>query len=182
MEGRLDAEHVVAVGAEVEVRARQHRRRRVDHQARHRGQQHHAHEARQRVHVRAAQDVAGLLERGALELVERRRLAFGPAEEEIAQAARRGLGEDQQRAPREVAEHVEQDRRDDLARLAEQVGDLLEPDDGDRRHADHDPPVGHLRQRGRGVAGADVLHFLERVQLERLEIADVVHASGGLCR
>ena len=56
----------------------------------------------------------------------------------------------------------------DILRIAEQLGHILDARDVDLRHADHDAPVRHLRQRGRRVPRADVRHFAERVDLERL--------------
>src|SRR4029077_9097556 len=55
------------------------------------------------------------------------------------------------------------------------VGDVFEPRDVDLRHRDHDPPVGELRQGRRGVAGADGGHLPQGVDLQRLQVADVVH-------
>ena len=58
---------------------------------------------------------------------------------------------------------------DDLRR------NVLEPRHVDRRHADHDRLADHLRQRGGGVAGADVRDFAQRVQLDGLQRTEVFH-------
>jgi hypothetical protein len=180
LELRLDAEDVVALVAEIGVRRGEHRARQVDHQRRHGGEEHHPHEVGERVHVRRREDVARLFDRRLLELAEDARGAERPVEQDLREPHRRVAREDEQRAARQVAEHVHQHRGDDLVGLGDQLGDVLEADDLQPRHVDHDAPRRHLRQRGRRVAGADVGDLAQRVDLEFVQLAHVKH--GYRCR
>src|SRR5213594_3551583 len=173
----LDAEHEVALVPEVEVRGREHRRGEVHHETRHGRQQQHPHEVGQRVHVGAGQDVAGFLEARLLEHVEHVRRPDRPPQQHVAQPPPHRLREEQQGASRQIPQHVHQHGGDDVLRVAEQVRDFFEPRDVDLRHADHDPAVGELRQRRRGVAGADVRHLAQRVDLELFQVPDVLHLA-----
>ena len=58
---------------------------------------------------------------------------------------------------------------------ADELGHLLERPHVDLGHGDHDRAVGHLRQRGRRVAGADVGHLAQRVELQLLQVPHVFH-------
>ena len=59
---------------------------------------------------------------------------------------------------------------------ADQIGDLLQRPHVHLGHGDHDRAVGHLGQRRGGVAGADVGHLAQRVELQRLQVPHVFHA------
>ena len=81
----------------------------------------------------------------------------------------RCFGEQHQRAAGQVAHHVHEHGGHDLVGPADQVGDLLQRPHVDLGHGDHDRAIGHLRQRRGGVAGADVGHLAQRVELQLLE-------------
>src|SRR3954464_3853854 len=174
----LDAEDVILLRAELQIGRRQHRRRHVHREARRRWQEHDVHEFAQRVHVRRAEDVPRLLERGLLHLAELLRRPRIAVEHQLSEAQRGWPGKDEHGASGEIAEHVHQHRRDRLVGLGHLRRDLLETRDIDCRDADHDRPSNHLRERGRGGPGADVRYFLQRIELDRLERADVVHGYG----
>ena len=76
--------------AELQIRRRQHRRRHVHGETRRRRKQHESHEIAQRVHVGAAQNVAGLLDRRLLELAEGASGSVRPTQHELREPDRRG--------------------------------------------------------------------------------------------
>ena len=94
--------------------------------------------------------------------------------EEAVSAFMRALELD---AKMQVAQHVHEARRHRLFRRRDLRRDLLESRHVDRRDADHDGPADHLRQRRGCVARADVRHFSESVQLQRLQRTNVIHGS-----
>src|SRR5207248_5216390 len=64
-----------------------------------------------------------------------------------------------------------------LVRLRDLGRNLFQARNIDCRDADHDRPPNHLGQRGRGVSGTDVGDFLQRIELDRFERADIVYAG-----
>src|SRR5207247_6612225 len=120
---------------------------------------------------------AGLLEARLLQRVEHRGRADRPAQQHVADPPSHRLREQQQRAPRQVSQHVHQHRGHHVLRVPQQVRHFLQAHNVDLRHADHDLAVRELRQRGGGVARADVRHLAQRVDLQLFEIPHVFHAA-----
>jgi hypothetical protein len=112
---------------------------------------------------------------GDLHRPELPRRTRGAPQQDVAEGPGRALGEEDQGAAGEITHHVHHDRGDDGVRRAHQIGHVLQRADVDLGHGDHDRAVGHLRQRGGGVAGPDVGHFAQGVELELLEVSHVFH-------
>ena len=98
-------------------------------------------------------------------------------QQDVAERSGRPFGKEDQGAAGEIAHHVHQHRGDDLVGAADQVGHVLERPHVDLGHGDHDRAVGHLRQRRGRVAGADVGHLAQRVELQLLQVPHVFHGS-----
>ena len=177
VELRLDTEHKIAVVPEVQIGRCQDGCRQIDHEARHRRQEQHTHELGQRVHVGAREDVAGFLQTGLLERLERLGRAERALEQHVAHLPGDGLGKQQQRAPGQIAEHVHQDGGDDFLRIPDQPGHILEPGDRHLGDRNHDAAMRQLRQRRRRVTRADVGDLFERVELQRFQITNIFHNS-----
>ncbi len=107
--------------------------------ARRRRQQDHPHEFAERVEIRGAQDVPGLL---AARTARSRRAPCTlppPHHQAAPRAAPWRAGRRAARAPGEIAEHLHHDGRDRLLFVRDLVRHVLERRDVDLRHADHDP-------------------------------------------